>query len=178
MGLASYFSEDMFWVSGRGPQTYGNNAFDWYELPPNPTKIAAILKQVNIFIGELKLKYPIDTNNVYLMGFSQGSMISLSYVIAFPNSISGAVSQSGALPSDIGLEIDKKGLENKAIMITHGSEDMMMPIERGRQSGEFLKKYKADVTFKEFKMGHTINNESITEVKKWLHLELQKPKRQ
>lgn len=174
IGLSTELQNDLFWVSGRGPQTFGNNAYDWYQLPPSPEKIAAVLKRINIFIEELKTTYPIDTSNVFLMGFSQGSMIALSYAMAFPESISGVIAQSGAIPSNIGLEINNEGLQGKPIIITHGIEDRMMPIERGRQTRDFLKELKVDITFKEFHMGHTINSQSISAVKQWLDLKLKK----
>jgi len=172
--LSSQFEDNLFWVSGRGPHNFGENGYDWYELPPNPEKLASILKTITIFIKELKTTYPIDTNKIYLMGFSQGSMISLSYALAFPNSISGVISQSGAIPSDIGLNIDAKNLNNLPIIITHGIEDRMIPIERAREAKDFLTKLKTNLSYNEFHMGHTINNESISVVKKWLDLELKK----
>lgn len=174
LSLASHMQDDLFWVSGRGPHTIGDNSYDWYELPPSPAKIANILNKINMFIDELKTVYPIDADKIFIMGFSQGSMISLSYALAFPHSISGVIAQSGAIPSDIGLNIDQEGLREKPIIITHGIEDRMMPIQKGRDAREILKEFKVDITFKEFHMGHTINNESISAVKTWLELELKK----
>jgi len=172
ISLSNHLQEDLIWVSGRGPHTLAVNSYDWYELPPNPQKIAEILTNINIFIEELKTTYPIDPSNIFLMGFSQGSMISLSYVMAFPNNISGVIAQSGAIPSNIGLETDENGLKNKPILITHGTEDNMMPITRGRQTQNQLIKLGANVTYKEFQMGHSINNQSISAVNEWLQIEL------
>jgi phospholipase/carboxylesterase len=174
ISLSSHLPNNIFWVSGRGPHTIGENSYDWYELPPSPEKIAQILKKLNVFIAELIKTYPIDPDKVFIMGFSQGSMISLSYAMAFPNSISGVISQSGALPSSIGLPINKEGLKGKPMIITHGIEDSAMPIERARQARDILKGLEVDITYNEFHMGHTINNESITSVKEWLKIELKK----
>ena len=174
ISLSSHLPNNIFWVSGRGPHTIGENSCDWYELPPSPEKIAEILKRINVFVEELITTYPIDPNKVFVMGFSQGSMISLSYAMAFPNSISGVISQSGALPSNIGLPINKEGLTGKPMVITHGIQDRAMPIERARQARDILNELEVDLSYNEFHMDHTINNESIASVKEWLEIELKK----
>jgi len=174
IGLSEYLQDDLFWISGRGPSALGGNSFDWYELPPTPEKIAAILQKINTFINELKSEYPIDTNKIFLMGFSQGSMISLSYALAFPSSVAGIIAQSGAIPPNIGLKIDTQNLIKMSIIITHGIEDRMMPIARAREAKDFLNKLKVDLSYNEFHMGHTINAESIVSVRNWLGLKLSK----
>ena len=172
IGLSPHLQENLFWVSGRGLHTLNEGSYDWYQLPPNPSKIAATLKALNTFIEELIVTYPIDPNKIYILGFSQGSMISLSYVMAFPDRIAGVIAQSGAIPSDIGLKINAAGLKDKPIIITHGLEDAAMPISRGRETRDILVGFGADVAYKEFQMGHTINEESLAAVKAWLNREL------
>lgn len=176
IGLATHLNKEIFWVSGRGPHTLRPNSFDWYQLPPTPQKIGEILNNLNIFIDELIKEYPIDTNHIYLMGFSQGSMISLSYIMAFPEKIAGVIAQSGAIPHDIGLEVDSEGLQGKPIIITHGTQDNAMPITRGYETRDQLVELGANVEFYEFEMGHSINNESLSVVDLWLNNQIKNKK--
>jgi len=172
IGLSSHLQENLFWVSGRGPHTFGKNAYDWYEVTqmetPDPDRISAALRSIDGFIDELIAKYPIDPDKIFLLGFSQGSMISMSYAMAYPNRIAGVIAQSGYIPPSIGMEIDTSGIIDKPILITHGLEDPNMPISWGRKTRDTLVDLGADVEYKEFHMGHSISNESLQTVKEWL----------
>ena len=172
IGLSSHLPENLLWISGRGPHTYAKDAYDWYEVTqmgsPDPTKIAIALKTINTFIDELIDKYPIDTDKIFLLGFSQGSMISMSYLMASPKKIAGIIAQSGYIPPNIGTEIDNLGIKGKSIIITHGLEDPNMPISWGRKNRDTFLEFGADVTYKEFHMGHSISMESLIEINKWL----------
>ncbi len=172
IGLAPHLPSDILWVSGRGLQTLREGSYDWYQLPPTPAKIAATLQTINLFIEELITTYPIDPSQIYILGFSQGSMISLSYVMAYPERIAGVIAQSGAIPASIGLPIAQAGLKDKPVIITHGIEDAAMPISRGRQTRDILLELGAEVDYNEFHMGHSINNESLAAVKEWLKIKL------
>ncbi len=172
IGLSSYLQNDLLWVSGQGPYTFGHNAYDWYEVTqmgsPDPEKIATALKSINTFIEELVATYPVDPNKIFLVGFSQGSMISMAYAMAYPDKIAGVIAQSGYIPPSIGLATNLKGIIGKPIIITHGLEDPNMPIDWGRKTRDTLVKLGADVTYKEFYMGHSISNESLTTINEWL----------
>lgn len=172
IGLSEHLQDDLLWISARGPVLYGKTGYDWYQLPPTPEKIASTLNTIHTFIKELIANYPIDASKVFLLGFSQGSMISLSYALAYPKSITGVIAQSGAIPSSIGLDIDFNGLKGKPIVITHGLDDPMMPINRARKTRDALINLGANLDYNEFQMGHTISNESLLTIKKWLEKQL------
>lgn len=174
IGLAPHLQEELFWVSGRGQHTLRLNSYDWYQLPPTPEKIAATLDSLNRFIEELIEEYPVDTNHIYLMGFSQGSMIALSYAMAYPERLAGVIAQSGAIPASMGLEINSSGLKGKPIIITHGIEDPAMPVDRAREARDTLVKLETELEYNEFHMGHTISPESLQSVNKWLAKQLKK----
>lgn len=43
IGLSTHFNEEIIWISGRGPHKLRSNHFDWYQLPPTPSKIATTI---------------------------------------------------------------------------------------------------------------------------------------
>ncbi|CAG0986011.1 hypothetical protein ANAEL_02025 [Anaerolineales bacterium] len=51
---------------------------------PDPALLAAALERIDNFISELLATYPIDPQKLFLMGFSQGSMISMSFLLTRP----------------------------------------------------------------------------------------------
>ncbi|MBD77792.1 MAG: hypothetical protein CL840_02470 [Crocinitomicaceae bacterium] len=172
IGLAQHLPNNYLWISGRGPHTFGQNSYDWYEVTqmgtPDPDRIATALKTLDLFIEELIKNYPVDPTQIYLLGFSQGSMISMSYLLAYPNRIAGVIAQSGYIPPNIGVEIDKDGVTGKPIIITHGLQDPNMPISWGQKNRDTFRKLGANVEYHEFLMGHSISNESLQAIKDWL----------
>ena len=176
ISLASHLQKDLLWVSGRGPSTYDENAYDWYKFNqpgiPEPIEIAKAIKTLNTFIAELIVTYPVNPEKIFLLGFSQGSMISMAYLMAHPEKITGVIALSGYIPPNIGMEINEIEIRNKPIIITHGVEDCIIPIKYGQLNRDTFLKLGLDVVYKEFHMGHSISDESIKAVKNWLDLNL------
>ena len=172
MDLAPLFQENLLWISGRGPYELAPGAYDWYrfEQPgrPKPAHLAAALETLDTFITELLHTYPIDPQKLFLLGFSQGSMIAMSYALTRPGRVRGVIAQSGYIPGEAGLKVDLAGIKDKPFIITHGLEDSMIPVDTGRRTRDTLLSLNAAVEYHEFHMGHSINNESLTAVRNWL----------
>jgi phospholipase/carboxylesterase len=179
IGLSARFPENLFWISGRGPIAYAPDGYDWYPVTqfgkPDPELLAAALERIDGFITELLSAYPIDPHYLFLMGFSQGSMISMSYLLKYPNRIRGVIAQSGYIPPDSGLEVDVEGVKGKPVIMTHGLEDSRMPLEWSEQSRDLLLSYGVDVDYHTFHMDHTITAESLAAIKTWREKQLMKP---
>lgn len=50
-------------------------------------------------------------------------MISMAYLLRFPERIKGVIAQSGYLPARETLQIDAKQVAGKPVIMTHGFED-------------------------------------------------------
>lgn len=172
IGLAPHLQDNLLWVSGRGPVDFAPGAYDWYPVTefgkPDPAHLEAALERIDNFISELLQAYPIDPQKLFLMGFSQGSMMSMSFLLTRPQRIKGVIAQSGYVPLQSGLQVDEAGVKGKPIVMTHGYEDASMPLEWSHQSRDFLLKYGVDVEYHNFHMGHTITAESLAAVRAWL----------
>src|SRR5512138_3586005 len=85
IGLVSYLPNDFFWVSPRGTFELGPDGYEWFQITqigkPDPVRLANALKTLDQFIAEILEAYPVDQNKLYLLGFSQGTIISLSYTL-------------------------------------------------------------------------------------------------
>jgi phospholipase/carboxylesterase len=135
---------------------------------PDPALLAAALERIDNFISELLATYPIDPQKLFLMSFSQGSMISMSFLLTRPQRIAGVISQSGYVPIQSGFQVDEEGVKGKSIIMTHGYEDSSMPLEWSLQSRDFLLRYGVDVDNRNFHKNHTITAESLAVVCAWL----------
>src|SRR5262245_15371022 len=105
MGLEPYLDERLLIVSARAPLAYGFGGYAWFEIQWRPNGIAIDRAQAERsrdllvrFIGEAAAAYGADPARVYLMGFSQGAMMSGWVALTQPDLVAGAVLMSGRIP--------------------------------------------------------------------------------
>lgn len=172
LGLADYLPKNFLWVSPRGPFNLGVDSYEWFQITqvgkPDPTRLANALNTIDKFIDEIVETYPVDKNKLYLLGFSQGSIISMSYALTRPQRVAGVIAQSGYIPHESGLQIDEAGIQGKPFILTHGVQDPMLPVDWARRSRDTLQKLEANLAYHEFNMGHNVSAESLTVINSWL----------
>jgi phospholipase/carboxylesterase len=177
IGLAPYLPQEFLWISPRGTFTLGPDSFEWFQITqigkPDPTRLANALHTLDTFIDEIIANYPVDKSKLYLLGFSQGSIVSMSYALTKPQRVAGIISQSGYIPHESGLQINEAGIKNKPFILTHGIQDPMLPVDWARRSHDTLRKLETDVEYHEFNMGHNVSEESLTVINAWLEKQLQ-----
>jgi phospholipase/carboxylesterase len=174
--LAPYLDERFMVVSARAPITLQPMSYAWFNLGFTPKGIVVDPEEVegsrlttHKFLGEVIEAYECDPNAVYLMGFSQGAMMSLSVALTYPGSAAGVVAMSGrALPQALQLIVDRDTLAGLPIFVAHGSRDMLIPINQGRDTRARLSELPVDLTYREYDMGHEISHDSLKDVAEWL----------
>jgi phospholipase/carboxylesterase len=110
----------------------------------------------------------VDKSKLYLLGFSQGSIVSMSYALTYPQRVAGVVAQSGYIPHESGLKIDEARIKGKPFILTHGIQDPMLPVDWARRSRDTLQKLETNLEYHEFNMGHNVTAESIAVINAWL----------
>ena len=177
IGLAQYLPQQYLWISPRGTFSLGADAFEWFQITqigkPDPTRLANALNTIDTFIDEAIANYPVDPNQLYLLGFSQGSIMSMSYALTKPQRIAGVIAQSGYIPHESGLQIDEAGIKNKPFILTHGIQDPMLPVDWARRSRDTLQKLGTNLEYHEFNMGHNVSAESLAVINRWLEKQIQ-----
>ena len=177
IGLADYLPKEFLWISPRGPFNLGPDAYEWFQITqvgkPDPTRLANALNTLGIFIHEMIANYPVNKNQLYLLGFSQGSILSMAYALTNPQPVRGVIAQSGYIPHESGLHIDETGIKGKPFILTHGIQDPMLPVDWARRSRDTLQKLETDLEYHEFNMGHNVSAESISVINTWLQKQIQ-----
>lgn len=178
MELASYLPGALLWISPRGTFTLGPDSYEWFQLAqvgkPDPTRLANALATLDQFIDEVVDQYPVDPYHFYLLGFSQGTVVSLSYALTQPDRVSGVIGQSAYIPLESGLIIDEEGIRYKPIILTHGTRDFVLPVEWARRSRDLLTGLGADLEYHEFNMGHEVTPQSLDVIVAWLQGQLKR----
>ena len=176
IGLAPYLPKEFLWISPRGTFTLGPESYEWFQITqigkPDPLRLANALNDIDTFIDEILASYPVDKTKLYLLGFSQGSIVSMSYVLTKPQRVRGVIAQSGYIPLESGLKIDELGIQGKPFILTHGIHDPLLPVDWARRSRDTLKRLEVKLEYHEFNMGHQVNEESLAVINSWLEKQL------
>jgi phospholipase/carboxylesterase len=178
IGLAPHLPAGPLWISPRAPLTLGPGSYEWYRVRvigmPDPGQVLAAIETIDRFLDEVLATYPIDPQRLFLLGFSQGSLLSMCYSLIHPSRVAGVIAQSGYIPQGVDLEIDEINLKGKPFLLTHGEHDTMIPVEWACLSRDRLQSLGVDLEYHEFPMGHNVSMESLEVIYKWLEKQLGK----
>ena len=174
--LAPYLDERFLVVSARAPFALDYGGYGWFRIEFTPRGMAADNEQAKEslrllpgFVDELVGAYGADARRVYLMGFSQGAMMSLALVLTRPEKVAGVVAMSGRLPRQVvESEPDRDALKGKPFLVTHGLYDPVLPVENGRAVRDHLAALPVELTYREYPMQHEVSAESLRDVAGWL----------
>jgi phospholipase/carboxylesterase len=174
--LAPYLDGRFLLVSARAPVFMGPGSYGWFNIEFTPQGMIADIEQaekslqhLTAFIDELVETYRAESKCVYLMGFSQGAMMSLALALTRPEKVAGAVVMSGRFPSQQHERgPDLEALKGKPFLVTHGLYDPVLPIEQGRAVRKNLEALPVELTYLEYPMGHEVSLESLRDVSAWL----------
>ena len=173
-GLADHLPDDFFIISARGQYELGAGRFAWYNVDfstgkpvINPEQELSSRIIIGRFISEMKEKYRLE--EIYLGGFSQGGIMSYSVGLGNPGQVDGVISFSGRILEDVQKSTTPNN-EHKALrlFLAHGIQDNTLPIHYARQAKSWLEQIGVDLTYHEYEMGHQINQQVLTDLKKWL----------
>jgi phospholipase/carboxylesterase len=178
IGLAPHLPQAVLWISPRAPLPVGPGSYEWYRVrvigKPDPEQLFSAIETIDHFVDEILVAYPIDPQKLFLLGFSQGSLLSMCYTLIHPSRIAGVIAQSGYIPNGVDLKIDETEVKGKPFLLTHGEQDTLIPVEWGRASRDRLQQLGIDLEYYEFPMGHSVSMESLGMIYKWLEKKLTK----
>jgi len=121
------------------------------------------------FLDELIEKYPIDQNDITLIGFSQGSILSYSVALSYPEKINRVVALSGYLNEEILKEnYQNNDFSKLNFFVSHGSADQVIPVEWARKTPNFLSEIGVKNVYFEYPVGHGVAPKNFFDFKDWL----------
>jgi phospholipase/carboxylesterase len=175
--FAAELPDEYYIVSARAPYNLQYGSYAWYAInfdadqnkfsDNDQARISRDL--IAQFIDELVANYPIDTKNVTLIGFSQGTILSYAVALSHPEKVQRVVAMSGYVNQEI-LEENylKNSFTNLKIFASHGTVDQVIPVEWGRKAKPFLENLGINTTYKEYPIGHGVSPQNFYDFKNWL----------
>lgn len=173
LGLSEYLDERLFIISVRAPFDFTfSGGYSWYDIlelgRPEPKMFAESYSKLLTFIDDVRKNYPVDPAKIFLCGFSMGTMMSYAVALTRPAEIAGVIANSGYIPEETDLKFDWPGVKGKPFFVAHGTYDPTIPVMFSRRAKALLQEARASVWYKEYDMGHQINEESLNDLNHWL----------
>ena len=175
--FASELPKELFIISLRAPypmHPYGNA---WYAINFDAEKGKwsnndQAKRSVNIiakFIDYACKTYPVDTNNVTLLGFSQGTILSYAVALTYPEKVKNIIALSGYInEAIIPKSIKESDMSHLNFFCSHGSVDQVIPVEWARKAPLFLKSLGINHSYTEYNVGHGVAPQNFYDLKNWL----------
>jgi phospholipase/carboxylesterase len=175
--FASELPEHYYVISARAPYDMMSGSYAWYAInfDADENKFSDLDQArssrdlIADFIDELVANYPIDKNNLTLIGFSQGCILSYAIALSYPQKVQKVVAMSGYFNT----EIAKEGFENNdfsklKIFASHGNVDQVVPVEWARKAKPILDALHIQNEYKEYPVGHGVAPQNFYDFKNWL----------
>jgi phospholipase/carboxylesterase len=157
---------------------FPEEAYAWYDFQAHDRKQ---VEQSRDYLFKVMERFSNDPNlrptpgsekkptPVVMMGFSQGGVMSLEAGLNFKGQVAAIVSMSGYMPDPWSTLMKAEAPFETPVLLVHGKEDQVVPIEGSRKAADAMKQAGyTSITLKEFSMPHTISEESMEEVSRFL----------
>jgi phospholipase/carboxylesterase len=163
--------EEWLAVAPRGIKEDPEGGYAWHprqrdEWPPLrhfDNAVAAVVE----FIESLPELYDADPDRIYLMGFSQGAATAYATAIRHPGLVQGIAGLVGFVPVECDTAVETKVLKGLPIFMAVGKEDPHIPYTRAQNCAQTLKETGADLTYREYEIGHRLNAQGMRDLEEW-----------
>jgi len=179
--FADYLPDELFVISIRAPQKLDFGGYAWYDiyLDSQNTKISddqtamKRVEELHSFIKELSLTLGLDTQSINLLGFSQGAILSYSLALNYPENFKNIIALSGYINENIMPVQEEIDMYKKLdFFVSHGIYDEIIPIQLARKIPPYLKKRQISHIYKEYPMGHEVNQACFSDFLDWFEKHL------
>ena len=147
----------------------------WYDIlglefdsPQDEVGLRQMEQQVHELI-QAEISRGTASDKIILAGFSQGGAMALHAALRFPQRLAGVMALSSYLPLADNLVSERsKANVNISILITHGTEDTVLPPLVSKISSEILRKAGFPVQYKIYSMAHEVCRAEIVDISSWI----------
>lgn len=171
--FAEELPDTMHIISLQAPHNLGGQSFAWYSInfDADQNKFSDLdearvsLEKIEAFVEECIASKNINPEKVFVLGFSQGAILSYALSLKTQN-IQHVIALSGYLNE----ELIPKNMEagTTEYFISHGSVDQVIPVEWARKAPAFFKEHAIEHSYKEYPVGHGVHPQNFYDFKAWI----------
>ena len=163
-------SSPFVYLAPRAPYTLTDGGYAWFPLERSGDTFSVdkaqhleSLNLLELFIGEAAHHYGAE--EIYLVGYSQGAGLSLSYLLHKPETVAGAVAMSGTLLPE--MKPEALILSDKPLFVGQGTLDTFIPAEERAELKRYLER-RTRLTWLEYPVPHVVSQEEKRDAQAWL----------
>lgn len=169
LGLPPFLDiDDMNYILFDAPFEY-YTGYSWYPLPPDQLPgIDYSSKLLTKVLDEL-FEEQFDATQSFLFGFSQGSLLTFEFGARYHKVLAGYIAVSGYIydAQNLLLTMNKDVLKSNWLC-THGTSDAVLPFNTSAEQVKILQDSGFKVEFKSYDKDHTILEEELAMISKWI----------
>ncbi len=175
--LRTFLPKNYLIVSARAPYPLPGGGYEWYEMTEvngvhdgNAAQLANSKKLIEKFVKQVVAAYHADPARVYLMGFSQGAIMSYRVGLTNPALLKGIGVLSGTIYPSLKTMVKKTTpLKQLRIFVSHGEADERILFSDGKEAADYLKTLGLKPEFHSYPgMGHTISRDVLSDLNRWI----------
>jgi phospholipase/carboxylesterase len=144
-------------IAPRGLFIARETGYSWHEeIPTAWPGINDFIPAVELLYEEISVRNIAEGNfdELNILGFSQGAALAYTMAIMHPERVTSLAGLSGFLPDSASAWLNPNKLKGLPVFIAHGTNDVLVPVERARESVGFLQDAGANVTYCEDNVSH------------------------
>lgn len=180
-GIKDALPSTWTYLSARAPMPVDSQGYRWFTKTPGDGdyngetadlhRSAALIED---FVGKATAKYHTQSDRVFLVGFSQGAIMSYEVGLRKPALVRGIAALSGSVLPVLKAELKpSESLGKLAIFIGHGTLDQALPYASATRANEVLVGLGLTPEFHGYPgMPHTVSETEVQDLKAWLEKSL------
>lgn len=175
--FANELPDELLIISARAPMSLGYHSYAWYsinfdQINGKSSNIAEAVKArdtIANFIDEMTKKYQVNKEKIFLLGFSQGTILSYAVALNYPEKIKYVIALSGYINEDLSPNnIHNKLYRKLDFFISHGNSDQVLPVEWARLVPEIFYILGIRNIYKEYTAGHGVHPQNFYDLNNWI----------
>ena len=175
--FADELPDELLIISAKAPLTLGMGSYAWYSIRfsedsanfSDTTEAKVSLEKIDSFINEVKKEFKVNTSNIFLLGFSQGTILSIAYALNNPDKVQHVVALSGYVNQQLLQDgFKENNFNNLDLFFFFLSEDQVIPVIWARKTPDFLNALGIENSYKEYPVGHGVAPQNFYDFQKWV----------
>ncbi|MGZ0719033.1 alpha/beta hydrolase [Pseudomonas palleroniana] len=180
-GIKDALPSTWTYLSVRAPMPVDPSGYRWFARKPGDgdydgetADLQRSAKLIEAFVTQATAKYHTQSDRVFLVGFSQGAIMSYEVGLRKPALVRGIAALSGSVLSALKAELKADAaLDKLAIFIGHGTLDQALPYTAATRANDVLLGLGLKPEFHGYMgMPHTVSEAEIQDLKAWLEKSL------
>lgn len=181
-GMKDLLPADVTYLSVRAPLELSPGHYQWFKQKGTAapydgvsSDLANASSVLTDFIVKAAAKYDTPASRVYLVGFSQGAMMTYEVALRRPQVVGGIAALSGRLLPVVEQQMQgAPAYRQLAVFIGHGSADQRVGFSGATHAQAQLQKVGVAARFHAYPgLGHSISAAEVSDLQAWLQTAIQ-----